>query len=222
MNIGKECGGRILNVNTVTNINFNMSEKKYPIGGYALLPADDAVQNWFEENIDKECSASSAIYKFRLWLKSLQCQAAVLAHRSQILSEYKQYKENLKYLGGASEWTYDKVVLMSKIELFETIKGFNELITFLDATCYAYEEGAKDWEERCLKAESNPAGAVWVKGAPKEQKQHFARVPSIIEDDVVYDAVIWPTQKADYWYASGNGFNFTIHKDKVIEYLTTP
>lgn len=36
------------------------------------LPADDAVQNWFEENIDKECSASSAIYKFRLWLRSLQ------------------------------------------------------------------------------------------------------------------------------------------------------
>lgn len=37
-----------------------------------LLPADDAVQNWFEENIDKECSTSSAIYKFRLWLESLQ------------------------------------------------------------------------------------------------------------------------------------------------------
>lgn len=44
-----------------------MSEKKY-----ALLPADDAVQNWFEENIDKECSASSAVYKFRQWLESLQ------------------------------------------------------------------------------------------------------------------------------------------------------
>lgn len=38
----------------------------------AVLPADDAVQNWFEENIEKECSASSAIYKFRLWLGSLQ------------------------------------------------------------------------------------------------------------------------------------------------------
>lgn len=43
-------------------------ESKY----IANLPADDAVQNWFEENIDKECSASSAIYKFRLWLESLQ------------------------------------------------------------------------------------------------------------------------------------------------------
>lgn len=38
----------------------------------AILPADDAVQNWFEENIDKECSASSAIYKFRLWLEAMQ------------------------------------------------------------------------------------------------------------------------------------------------------
>lgn len=44
-----------------------MSEKKY-----ALLPADDAVQNWFENNIDKDCSASSAIYKFRLWLEAMQ------------------------------------------------------------------------------------------------------------------------------------------------------
>lgn len=44
-----------------------MEEKKT-----IVLPADDAVQNWFEENIDKECSASSAVYKFRQWLESLQ------------------------------------------------------------------------------------------------------------------------------------------------------
>jgi hypothetical protein len=42
---------------------------------HPLLPANDAVQNWFEENIDKECSASSAIYKFRVWLESLQGQS---------------------------------------------------------------------------------------------------------------------------------------------------
>lgn len=40
--------------------------------GCAVLPANDAAQNWFEENIDKECSASSAVYKFRQWLESLQ------------------------------------------------------------------------------------------------------------------------------------------------------
>lgn len=37
-----------------------------------FLPADDAVQNWFEENITKECSTSSAVYKFRQWLEQLQ------------------------------------------------------------------------------------------------------------------------------------------------------
>ena len=33
------------------------------------LPTDDETQKWFDENIAKDCSASSAIYKFRLWLK---------------------------------------------------------------------------------------------------------------------------------------------------------
>lgn len=102
-------------------------------------------------------------------------------HRSQILQEYKQYKENLKFLGGATEWTYDKVVLMNKIELFETIKGFNELITFLDSTCYAYEEGAKDWEERALKAEGRPA-PVWVKAStrvPADQMNQHCKINGI-------------------------------------------
>lgn len=37
-----------------------------------LLPTDEEVEKWYTENITrtdgKECSASSAIYKFRLWL----------------------------------------------------------------------------------------------------------------------------------------------------------
>jgi hypothetical protein len=64
-----------------------------------------------------------------------------------------------------------------------------------------------------------PAGAVWEKGAPTELKQHFARVPSVIEDNVIYDAVIWPTSNPDYWWAIGHGFKFSIHKDKVVEWL---
>lgn len=47
-----------------------MEEKKY-----TLLPADDAVQTWFEENIQKDCGASSAIYKFRQWLRSLSAES---------------------------------------------------------------------------------------------------------------------------------------------------
>jgi hypothetical protein len=44
------------------------------IGGELVLPTDDEVENWFEENIGiiNECSASSAIFKFRQWLKNLQ------------------------------------------------------------------------------------------------------------------------------------------------------
>jgi len=34
-----------------------------------ILPIDDEVVKWYTENIDKDCSASSAIYKFRLFLK---------------------------------------------------------------------------------------------------------------------------------------------------------
>lgn len=35
------------------------------------LPTDSDVEKWFDENIgvNSDCSASSAIYKFRLWLK---------------------------------------------------------------------------------------------------------------------------------------------------------
>lgn len=88
------------------------------------------------------------------------------AHRSQILQEYKQYKDNLKYLGGPHEWTEEKVSKLNRIEVFEAIKGFNELITFLDSTCYAYEEGANGREGRCLKAESR-TGAVWVKASTR-------------------------------------------------------
>lgn len=85
--------------------------------------------------------------------------------KSQFLKEYKQYKENLKFLGGPTEWTEEKVNKLNKIEVFEAIKGFNDLIVFLDSVLYAYEEGAQDWEERCLKAEAkHPAGSnVWVK-----------------------------------------------------------
>lgn len=52
--------------------NYHLKEAQPGPRWVMALPADDAVQNWFEENIDKECSASSAIYKFRLWLGSLQ------------------------------------------------------------------------------------------------------------------------------------------------------
>lgn len=49
----------------------------HPSESAGVLPADNEVSKWFEENIDKGCSASSAIYKFRLWLKELNVGAGV-------------------------------------------------------------------------------------------------------------------------------------------------
>ena len=35
------------------------------------LPTDEEVAAWYDETILPDCSASSAIYLFRLWLKEL-------------------------------------------------------------------------------------------------------------------------------------------------------
>lgn len=41
------------------------------------LPSDDETENWFEDNIGTKnnCSASSAIFKFRQWLQSIQIKS---------------------------------------------------------------------------------------------------------------------------------------------------
>jgi hypothetical protein len=36
---------------------------------HKILPNDKEVNEWVDENIDKKCSASSGIYKFRQYLK---------------------------------------------------------------------------------------------------------------------------------------------------------
>lgn len=61
--------------------------------------------------------------------------------------------------------------------------------------------------------------AGWVKGAPKEGKQHFAKVPSAFDDDVFYDAIIWPIDGSDHWWCVGEGFKFTTHKDNIIAHI---
>jgi hypothetical protein len=119
----------------------------------------------------------------------LRLKQAQQADKSQFIKDYKQYKENLKYLGGAGEWTQEKINQMNKVEVFEAIKGFNELITFFDSVLYAYEEGAKDWEERALKAEAQQA--VWVRGVLPEiidgkSKPKYVKVERKRHDGTVY------------------------------------
>jgi hypothetical protein len=121
-------------------------EKKCPV-----LPADDAVQNWFEENIDKECSASSAIYKFRLWLQSLQvtqhpagCEW-VKAHKGLIPDGV----HNMKLV------SKDNVVMRGTgLVKHNTIT----LITFLNKTTMGINELPKDYE-----------GVYWLSESPSTE-----------------------------------------------------
>jgi hypothetical protein len=126
------------------------------------------------------------------WLKDYAATARIT---SQLMADYKQYKENLKFLGGPTEWTEEKVNNLSKVEVFEAIKGFSELINFLDNVLYAYEEGAQDWEERCLKAEAQLAVAspVWVSG----------------DYDRLYDRLHTDPEKRIVCYVDYTGFSRT-------------
>ncbi len=47
------------------------SKVEYKVSDAVELPTDSESEKWFEENIGivNNCSASSAIYKFRLWLR---------------------------------------------------------------------------------------------------------------------------------------------------------
>lgn len=78
---------------------------------------------------------------------------------------------------------------------------------------YIHEE-----EVWCRRKEAQ-TGAVWVKGGPTEQKKHFARVPSCLDDNVIYPAIIIPIKDSESWWAVGDQFKFTIHRNKIIEYL---
>lgn len=57
-----------------------------------VLPTDQEVKKWFEENIGikNSCSASSAIYKFRLWIKDRSASNAN-QREGEVLSEEIQF-----------------------------------------------------------------------------------------------------------------------------------
>lgn len=62
-----------------------------------LLPSDEETAQWFEDNIGivNDCSASSAIYKFRLWLKDRQQYADQQANQDSIA--FMEWKEDEGY-----------------------------------------------------------------------------------------------------------------------------
>lgn len=117
---------------------------------------------------------------------------------SQFIREYKQYKENLKYLGGASDWTWEKVEKLSKREAYEAIHGFNDLITFFDNVLYAYEEGSAQWEERALKAEA--AAKQPVREVDKEIMEAQAEYIKLLGDEL--NELIGLVATRSYWQST--------------------
>jgi hypothetical protein len=67
---------------------------------------------------------------------------------------------------------------------------------------------------------ATPQGIGWVKGAPREMKPHYAKVPSKLFDHFTYKAIIIPNNDAaGYWWAVGDGFAFDLKSEEIIEHL---
>lgn len=63
-----------------------------------MIPTDKEVSKWYDENIDKDCSASSAIYKFRQWLeeyKLLNNKPTDEEYEDKILGEMLELAKNI-------------------------------------------------------------------------------------------------------------------------------
>ncbi len=67
------------------------------------LPSDAVSEKWYDENIDKDCSPSSAIYKFRLWLKEIKASTGQKIDSSITINELQKIKEVATSNGYESE-----------------------------------------------------------------------------------------------------------------------
>ena len=72
--------------------------------------------------------------------------------RSQYLTEYLQYKENMSFLNHDPEqakWTLEKVKGFGAVKFIELLNGQQDAITWLDGVVNAIQEGASDWKNDC-------------------------------------------------------------------------
>lgn len=56
-------------INSVVPQLQSVSDSIQPKSSPPNQPTDKEVETWFKENITDDCSVSSALYKFRIWLK---------------------------------------------------------------------------------------------------------------------------------------------------------
>ena len=89
-------------------------------GQRSMLPTDEEVGNWFTENIDMGCSASSGIYKFRLWLKERLHSPAERIEESDWKDLNDQIVDILFDANGTGSGTSDIIELLkSKYQIFK-------------------------------------------------------------------------------------------------------
>lgn len=108
-------------------------EKKYPI-----LPNDEQVAQWFTENINKDCSPSSAIYKFRLWLQSWPPAEAERGKEDDVIG-FAEWAAKLAYFDEEYRlWNFLEEGKMINGQFRFTTKEFFEL--------YKKDESAREKE----------------------------------------------------------------------------
>lgn len=86
----------------------------------------------------------------------------------------------------------------------ETTKQINQLIRFV---------------KNAPPPASSGESMRWVKGAPVVRKLHHAKIKSKMNPDVVLNAIITPSKSADYWWAAGDEFNFTVRDVEIVAHL---
>lgn len=164
-------------------------EKKYPIGGYA--PGN------------YQCHCATCGGSFKGDKRAVQCEPCAISDRAKFDALSPDEQQELMQRNA-------KIIK----EVFSHGVNSNDFI-----------ESGGLWKARALAAEleleelKKRQGAVWVKGAPKDYKQYFARVPGVIDDDRVYEAVIWPIEGCEHWWCIGHGFKFSVHRDKIISHI---
>ncbi len=122
---------------------------------YTELPNDEQVSNWYTENIDADCSASSAIYKFRLWLKSLPTPASKVEGKTveEIKESARIYAESQMSKAYGENWDRKDHIA---IGIF-----YKHYIDYVMSVCRAQSQPAMKWvrvEDR--KPENNWTGCM--------------------------------------------------------------
>lgn len=186
-------------------------EKKYPIGGYA------------PGNYDCKCCTCGE--QFSGDKRAVQCEPCAVSNEAKFdaLSPVEQeelVKRDVEMASGIFKGSvkFDSHWMIGRSE--ERFKELEHKGWDWRSFYNGWIEGRADAVTDVLRREESAAtGAVWVKGAPKEFKPHYAKVPSRLYDHTSYKAIIIPKDTPGYWWAVGDGFAYGLISEEIIEHL---